>query len=191
MITPARFAGALAAVAATGALGWLSAVPLTPYDADEAVLRLAWRARPERVERCQAQSPEALAQLPAHMRQTMICEGATAAYRLEVRRDAVIVADEVVRGGGLRHDRPLYVFREIAVPSGIARVDVRFTRIDDGPDARSPQIDGDDGEAERRRILGEVVPPALRFERDVSFQPRSVVLVTYDPAERELKLARP
>jgi hypothetical protein len=190
MITLPRTVGAMAALALTVGLAWLSAVPLQPYASDTGVLRLAWRARPERIEVCRPQSEEVLARLPAHMRQAMICEGATAAYRLEVRRNGEMVMDDVVRGGGLRHDRPLYVFREIAVPNGVVRVNVRFTRIEAGP-ARQPDDSVQADDAQRRRILGEVVPPALVFERDLSVQPRAVILVTYDPADRQLRLVEP
>ncbi len=65
------------------------------------------------------------------MRQALICDGITASYRLEVRRAGVVVADQIVRGGGLRHDRPLYVFREIPMPAGDASIAVRFSRVDD------------------------------------------------------------
>ena len=64
------------------------------------------------------------------MRQPVACEGTTAEYRLEVRIEGALVADRVVRGGGLRRDRRLYVFEEIVLPPGEAAVDVTFDRVD-------------------------------------------------------------
>lgn len=40
--------------------------------------------------------------LPPHMRQTTICEGINASYRLEVRHGGETVAERLVEPGGLR-----------------------------------------------------------------------------------------
>lgn len=95
-----------------------------------AMVRVSWSARPERVETCRRLSDEEYARLPVHMRRRVECEGATARYELRVLRDSVLLAVDTVRGGGLRHDRELYVYREIAVPAGPARIAVRFVRLD-------------------------------------------------------------
>ena len=189
-------------------------MPTSPDASAESVLRLTWTARPERVEDCRPQSEEALAKLPPHMRQAVICEGTTASYRLIVRREGAVLLDEIVRGGGIRHDRPLYVFREIRLPAGESTVGVQFDRIDrttgqaqsgqaqSAPAPASsafPSFGGGMGESgamdparrrredeERARQRGEAIPPSMTLEQRFRFVPREVILVTYDPGRREL-----
>ncbi len=167
----------LAAVAAM-ALSWLSNLPIAASTSDEAVLRLAWRARPERIEHCVEQSAEALAALPPHMRQATVCEGINASYRLQVRRNGALVLDEVVQPGGLRRDRPLYVFREIATPTGEAVVRVSFLRVE--------AVDAGSDDEETRGLLREAVPASLDWEARLPFGPRQVHVVSYDPEHRRL-----
>jgi hypothetical protein len=125
------------------------------------------------------------------MRQPQICEGTTASYLLEVRRDDELVAAETVRGGGLRHDRPLYVFRELAIAPGEVEVSVRFTRIEPvtpaetagGPAEAEPGASRTPG-----RELLQAVPVSLSLERRLHVRPGEVTLVTYDPDSRDLVL---
>ena len=204
-----RVMGIAAALLVTGGIAWASAVRMTSSPA-VAVLRLAWTARPERIEDCRPQSEEQLAKLPAHMRQAVVCEGITATYRLEVRRDGALIADQTVRGGGLRHDRPLYVFRDIPLPPGDAAIRVRFVRVDSTaarassgtPSALRSDDDRqsnamDDGRRrregeERTRRREEAIPASLSLDRRFHFVAREVILVTYDAEGRELvALERP
>lgn len=171
-------AGFTMAAAAAVALSWLSNVPIAANGTGQALLRLAWRARPERIEHCVEQSAEALAALPPHMRQATVCEGINASYRLQVRRDGALVLDEVVRPGGLRRDRPLYVFREIAMPAGEAVVRVGFRRVE-------TVAPGSDDE-EARGLLREAVPASLDWEARLPFAVRQVHVVSYDPERRQL-----
>jgi hypothetical protein len=142
---------------------------------------------------------EELARLPAHMRQAVICEGGAASYRLEVRHEGRLLAEQIVRGGGWRHDRRLYVFREFTLPPGDARVSVRFDRIDapaaschgtrqsrrPAPAAarRTSAPNAHDASCSRSRV--EAVPPTSRSIA-LTLVPREVMLVTYDPASRAL-----
>ncbi len=198
--------GLVVALAGSLAIREASVLPMQLIPSDEAVLRLAWTARPERVEDCRPQSEEALSKLPAHMRQSVVCEGTTAIYRLEVRLNGGLIAEQVVRGGGFRHDRPLYVSREIQLPPGEAALRVTFARTDAprSPAAsenergeagsmesqrQSPGMDPErrrrEGE-ERRHSREEAVPAVLSLERQLRFASRQVILVTYDPQRREL-----
>jgi hypothetical protein len=172
MTTLSRMAGVAAAIGITLAIAEGSHVTIRRDPGADGVLRLAWRARPDRVEDCRPQSAEALARLPAHMRQPMICEGASASYRLQVRVDGQLALDEVLRGGGLRHDRPIYVFRELRVMPGEHEVAVQFVRIE--PNAQD-QPGG--------------VPPSLTLSRSIQFRPGRVVLSSYDPERRTLYFA--
>ena len=184
-----RIAGIVAALLTTTGIVWASNVRMSPHSAENAMLRVAWRARPARIEVCTTASADVQASLPAHMRQTQICEGTTASYRLEVRRGDQVVVAETVRGGGLRHDRPLYVFRELAIQPGEVEVSVRFTRIEPmtpteaaggttESDLRGPRTPG--------RELLLAVPASLSLERRLHTRPGEVTLVTYDPDRREL-----
>lgn len=201
-----RAAGAALAAAGALALAWASTAPLRAARTPDALVRLSWGARPERIERCRAQSDEELAKLLPQMRQRVVCEGTTARYRLEVRRDGALVASAVVRGGGLRHDRELYVFREIPVPAGRSALAVRFARLDSVP------AEGDQGRArpdpgdtlrgligpdrarreadERLRRRAEAVPSTLALDTTVTLGAREALLVTYDPDARRLRLVR-
>jgi hypothetical protein len=184
-----RTAGIALAVAVLAGLVWASNAPMTTNRSPDARLRLAWSARPERIEKCRQQSEEELARLPAHMRQAIACEGTTAEYRLQVRHEGALVAERVVRGGGLRRDRRLYVFEEFLLPAGEATVDVRFDRVDlSEPGAAADERDHE--KAERRETLtpaqrGEV-PPHLSLARRLHFSSREVILVTYDSDRQEL-----
>jgi hypothetical protein len=166
-----RIAGALVALGVIGGVTYASNVPLPSHPTSDALLRLAWSARPERVEDCRQRSDAELAQLPQHMRQAVVCEGTTAEYRLQVRVGGTLAVDRVVHGGGLRHDRRLYVLEEVPVPPGEDFVEVRFDRL--GPGGSSA------AQASERAARVESVPPHLSFEQHVVFSPRQVVLVTY------------
>lgn len=171
-----RVAGAAVGAIAMALLAWASTAPVTVHDSRDAVLRLAWSARPERVERCRQQSEEELARLPRHMRQPVVCEGVAAQYRLTVRRDRTVIAVQAVRGGGLRQDRRLYVFHEVPVPAGESLVDVVFERLDTG--TSNPSSEPSSG--------APAVPPYLSYERRLRLRPREVALITYDEARRAL-----
>jgi hypothetical protein len=169
---------------------WMSHMRLTPHANSEAMLRVAWTARPERVEQCETQSQEALAKVPAHMRQAEICDSVSADYVLEVRRNGTVLAEQPVRSGGLRRDRALYVFREVPIPSGEATIDVRFTRVTPVPKAAQDSQDGTrGGTIVDPSAAAGAVPPTLFLTRRLIVGPGEVVLVTYDSGRRELVLA--
>lgn len=213
-----KIARILAAAAATALvlllLAWGSIAPLKIARADQAIVRISLGARPERIEVCRRQTEEELARLAPQMRQSVVCEGTTARYRLEVRRNGQLLHSQVVRGGGLRHDRPLYVSRDLPVPPGRAVLAVRLERVDTIPAeqrADSSETEDDDDEDdrrdveedvsrpgdvvpgrarremdERRRRQEESVPAELRLDVDLTLEPGQVVLVSYDQRSRRL-----
>ncbi len=202
MTRAARVVGVLLAIGATVALTYASSAPLSPYRR-QAVLRLAWTARPERIEDCRQQSDQELAKLPAHMRQSVACEGTSASYRLEVRWNERVILQQTVRGGGLRHDRPLYLFRNIDLPPGDAAIRVVFQRVEPvtSPADRYRPPRGSDEERqtatmgedrrrrereERTRGREEAIPPSLLLEQYLHLESRKVILVTYDAERRTL-----
>ncbi|MEX1186788.1 MAG: hypothetical protein WEA80_09385 [Gemmatimonadaceae bacterium] len=196
------------------ATAWGSIAPLKVARGDDAIMRISLGARPERIEICRRQTDEELARLAPQMRQSVVCEGTTARYRLEVRRNGALLHSQVVRGGGLRNDRPLYVSRDLPVPPGPAAFAVRLSRIDTIPaDQQSTSAADDDDDDdddrrvgeddvprpgdlppararreidERRRRREESIPAELRLDLDVSLEPREVVLVSYDQRSRRL-----
>jgi len=152
------------------------------------------------VERCVTRTDEELRDVPSHMRQRVACEGRSARYRLLVRRDGEVLADEVVAGAGARQDRPIYVLREFSTQPGAMRLEVSLRRLDSvAPDPGPDADDREAGEAvpdrerrerqERGRRLGEAMPPSLTLSAEHLMAPRSVLLVTYD-AERRALVAR-
>lgn len=146
-----------ALVAVTGpAVGW--------FDAEAASLRLSWSAKPERIETCRALSESELAARPVHMRQTEACVGTSASYALLVIAGTDTLASDVIRGGGLRGDRPLFVLREYPMPPGATRVRVRFERREDRASSTSPGS----------------LPPLLEFDSTVTFRRGFASLLTVE-----------
>lgn len=174
--------GAALALGSAAALAALSALPYAAEPADHAVIRLAWRARGERVRACRRLTPAELAKLPPHMRQEEVCERRVLPYRLRVTIDGAPVVDELVRAGGAREDRPLFVFRNLPVAPGPHRLEVMFER------------EGDEGErAEREREDDEradarQTPRRLALDRPLTLAARQVILVTYDDEGKRLRL---
>ena len=201
-----RGLAAIVTAAAALALAAVSTAPFRVHAEPTARLRVAFSARPERIERCRTLSADELANVPEHMRQAEVCEGTTAHYRLEVRRNDSLVDTALLRGGGLRHDRRLYALRELVVPSGRSTIDVRLTRLDtvaarrddDDHERGEREHDDDDGRHgirardldERRRRVADEIPPSLDLREDVTLGPREVLLVTYDQASRRLRTVR-
>ena len=177
-----RSVGIALGLATLAAIVWASNAATTVHGSDLAVLRLAWSARPERIESCRQQSEEELAKVPGHMRQPVVCDGVTAHYRLTVRVAGKVVAEQDLHGGGLRQDRRLYVFHEVPLNPGEASIDVRFDRLDPDP----PPVAAAPGRVAGRQGAGEAVPPHLSFAQRLRIRPREVVLVTYAPERRAL-----
>jgi hypothetical protein len=157
--------GALALVVGLAAgIGALSQAPWTAEPGREAVLRLAWRARGQRVERCRRLTPEELERLPVHMRVEEECERRVAPYRLDVVLDGGRVVAETVHSAGAREDRPLYVFRDLRLPAGPHAVGITFAPADPGA----------------------VAAVALSLDTTLVLDAGRVVLVTHDGERRQL-----
>ena len=213
-MTSRRLVGALVAVLLVAGLLAASRARVPAHRGSEAMVRVTLSARPARDEVCRRVSDEELAKLPTHMRQRVICEGITARYRLEVRRDGQLLESLALEGGGLRRDRQLYHFSETLVPSGRAEIEVRLARIDPAAaatdsvpraaptdsshdDDAEVEDDGDDGDdrsrrerEERARRVADAMPPSLELRETVTLAPREVLLVTYDRSARRLRLLR-
>jgi hypothetical protein len=158
-----------------GVMIWASNAPIAVHDSNDAVLRLAWSARPERVEECHQRSEEELARLPQHMRQRLVCEGVSAQYRLTVWHDGAVVSEQRLHGGGWRQDRRLYVFDEVRLRAGDTTIEVRFDRVG-----------GDAPQSGARENRGETVPAHLSLEERFHLRAREVLLVTYSAERRTL-----
>lgn len=185
-------------VVAAGALLLLRAGSLTPLRMaadDAAMLRLSWSARPERIEQCRRLSDAELAELPQHMRLRWECEGRFARYLLSVAVDGRVLAADTVRGGGLRNDRPMHLFREYAVAPGERRVTVSLRRIDADvrPDsaadaataAGTGAADRETRESQERRVRrAEALPALVRMDSTLGIVAHRVVLVTYSSTVR-------
>lgn len=174
------------ALGLAGAVGIVhgSHVPVVLDPGTRAMVRIAFSARPERLEICRTLSEEEREALPAHMRQATSCEGRTARYHLEVRRDGQMISADALRGGGLRSDRLLYVFHEVAIPNGPSEIEVLLVRVDSVAPTAAAEVAADS--ARTRRQAGEV-PARLELRARVTLAAREVVLVTYDAESRRLQ----
>jgi hypothetical protein len=169
--------GIVGGLAGAAALAGVRLGSLASYTAEtdaRAIVRLAWRARGERVRNCRHRTPAELEKLPPHMRQEEVCEGRILPYRLVVKLDGRAAVDEVIHGAGAREDRPLYVSRDLAVQPGAHRLAVTFAR-----DARAV---GDSAIA----TGGLTTPARLTLDTTLSVGSRRVVLVTYDEEREQL-----
>lgn len=186
----------LAGVAAVGT-AWLSQAPYQDSLADQAMVRVVIGVRPEQLEHCRRATAEELAALPPHMRQSVICEGRSAHYRLAVWIDDAQMVDAELTGGGVQHDRPIHAFRENAVRPGTRRLRIRWTRIE-APASAAEATPADslngrdrrDSETRARRRL-EAAPSEMELDETVEVRPRQVVLVRYKADDRRLVIMRP
>ena len=195
-----RAIGVVVAAAAFMAMRWSTAASLGTAYADASQLRLSLTARPERIERCRELSDEELARLPAHMRLRTQCEGSFARYVLTISVGATEIAHDTLRGGGLRHDRPLHVFREHDLGAGNQRLQIELSLLDEGGvAARRKEDERHDEQAdtllggradrerdERARRAAEAMPRRLSLDTVMNVPARRVVLVTFDNNTRRL-----
>lgn len=175
-----RAIGGMVAVSACALLALLSGVPYSAESAQGAIIRLAWRARGERVRRCRRPTPEELSKLPAHMRPEQICERGITPYRLRATVDDVPRLNQLVRAGGAQSDRPLFVFSELSVSPGVHRVAIEFERVE--------EAHGDSAAAGAGVPEPHATPHRLTLDETVRLAPRAIVLVTYDDDEQRLRL---
>lgn len=177
-----RAAGLGLAVATLALLAAFSGWRYRVHSGEEALLRVAFSARPERIEHCREVSEAELAARPAHMRQKIECAGQSATYRLQVTLDSQTVAERVLHGGGMRHDRPISLLLEHPVPPGPHRVMVRLVRIEAADTTAVTLIDS------TRRARQPPLPASLELIASPTFNPARVLLVTYDIEQRRLVL---
>ena len=194
---------AIATAAALFVMARLSAAPVRYSEPGMSSLRLSWSARPERIEVCRTLSAEELAREEEHMRQRVECEGHFATYALRVEADGRLLSESVVRGAGLRHDRPIFLLRDIDLSSGAHRIRVSFLRrerIDHRSEGetlgeREARSEADTGlfagraareVTERSRRTRAAIPPRLVLDTLLSFAPNRVLLVTLNADRRAL-----
>lgn len=182
------------------AMAWMSAAPVPLAGAESALLRLSWSARPERIEKCRMLSDEELARLGEHMRQRTECEGQFATYALRVDIDGSRMHESLVRGAGLRNDRPIYLLEDFNVGAGHRRVHVSFSRreeVDDDDDSGEERAHSDTGlsigraereKVERARRARAAIPPRLELDTALTFAPGHVIVVTLDPGRGVLQV---
>ena len=175
--------GGALAIACTGVLALLSGARYTIEGAEHAVIRLSWRARGELVRACRRLTPEELADLPVHMRREEECARRILPYRLRVTVDGALALDELVRAGGAREDRPLFVFHELSVLPGPHHLAVTFAHEPGG----QPLDEAEEDPAHEARET----PPFLAVEQTITTRARAIVLVTYDEERKALRLLAP
>ena len=139
------------------------------------------------------------------MRLRTKCEGYLARYLLTIAVNERRLTSDTIRGGGLRHDRPLHVFQEHDVTPGPQRIQVEVTRVEEGTtstaldtarEGRSAPSDtmlGGRAEREREertRRVAEAMPSRLVIDTMMTLVPGGVVLVTFDQNTRRLTMRK-
>ncbi|HEY0304805.1 MAG TPA: hypothetical protein VGC44_07520, partial [Longimicrobiales bacterium] len=99
-------------------IGWGTRATWRSGDDSHALLRLSWRMRPERIERCRERTQAELDALPVHMRAPRVCETTVIPYRLVVTIDDARPDTTIILPAGARHDRPIYVLRDRQLAPG-------------------------------------------------------------------------
>ena len=201
-VSPMRIAGIAVAVLAALGLRWSTVHLWNTGLSDQARVRQSWSARPERVERCRRLTDEELEKLPAHMRLRTECQGGFARYLLTMSVDGTVRTIDTLRPGGLQHDRPIHVFRELDIDAGARHVRLEVVRLDSTTNVEptqgsEPSREGAQGGAdtlmggreareadERARRASEALPPRLTFDTTVTLAPRHVVLIAFDDVRR-------
>lgn len=202
MTTGRRLAGLVGVAVFAAALALGTAAPVPRHRDAGSMVRLSWMARPEWIEECRPATEEELARVEAHMRQRVICDGAAASYALRITVDGDALEERVVRGGGLRNDRPMHVLLDLPVSPGLRRVRVELARREArdsaaGVVASALPAQEDTGLFagratreldERRRRAAAAVPPQLVLDTVVQLAPHRVALVRYRADRRQLEL---
>lgn len=179
-------------------LTWLSSMPMAQKGTDGSLLRLSWKAVPERIEVCRELSDEELAKLAEHMRQRVRCDGRFATYTLRVEVDGQAVHEGIVRGAGLRHDRPMFLLHEIGMNPGEHRLRVVFERREKtdgdsaihGPAERARADTGlylgraEREVVERERRAQAAIPSYVELDTVLTFLPERALVVTFDAERR-------
>jgi hypothetical protein len=203
---------------ALAALAALSSVSYVAETTERSLLRLSWRVRGERIERCRRPTARELAGVPAHMRRETICEAARVApYRLRVAIDDRPVVDGAAPGSGVASDRPMYLLRDVAVAPGRHRVRVVLERVpghsdeddshrdesrrsnigDDDHDRNDrdgdDRDDGDDDDEtpDDRSRRQRALPRRLELDTTVTMRGGAILLVTYDAESRRFVMLGP
>jgi hypothetical protein len=197
-------AGVIGAALAVAAIAAGSATPVGLASVDGARVRVSWTARPERIETCRALSDEELAQRPEHMRQRMECEGGFATYALDVAVDGRRLGESVVKGGGVRNDRPIHYLQEFEVEPGEREVQLTLVRREANA-ARSEEDGHDDDDdddrgisavrtererEERRRRERTALPAKVELDTTLSLRGGQVAVITFDPVRQAFVVVR-
>ena len=87
-------------------IGWGSRANYQRDEAKHALLRLSWRMRGERIERCHDRTQAELDKLPVHMRTPRICETTAVPYRITLRIDDGPTDTMTLLPAGAKNDVP-------------------------------------------------------------------------------------
>lgn len=171
-----------------------SIAPWTGYAEPVGIIRLAWSARPQRIEHCRRRSDEELAGVPAHMRERVECQGRAARYAIIASIDGVPRLADTLRGGGARHEGMIHLLRDIVVLPGQRHFELGIRQIDTAATA-TDSIGGLASEREQRmeatreRVRREALPGQVALDTVLALEPRAVVLIGYDPDRQRFTVA--
>jgi hypothetical protein len=129
MTLPQKLGATVVSAAILLVIAALSVVPTSQAEPDEALVRLSWRLQGVAVEECRTLTAEELAGIPAHMRRTEECTREIVDYELRVAGVPAGELVDTVSPSGVRRDRPVYVFRDLAVNPGTYDVEITFSAL--------------------------------------------------------------
>ena len=175
-ITARRIVAWLLALAITAGIAALSRVPYAAESTGEALVRLSWRARGERVQECRPLTEEERRSLPSHMQRGEVCEGRISPYELTLVLDGERIIQDTIHGRGVREDRPLYVNRDLHVGPGPHGLRLSFSWI---------------GEGRGTQPHPQAIPRELQLDTVLTAAPGEILLVTYSPETRQFVVLGP
>ncbi|MCC6868316.1 MAG: hypothetical protein IT522_05790 [Burkholderiales bacterium] len=108
-------------------IGYFSTAPAYQHlPADQALLRLSFRAPGQLTTDCRPRSPEELAKMSPQLRAQMDCPRERSPVRVRVDLDGKLVLDETFPAAGLRRDGAASGYRRQPIPAGehLVRVQV-------------------------------------------------------------------
>ncbi len=136
-------------------------------DPEHGVIRLSWRHVGASI--AQRLSDEDLAALPAHMRPPdQVAQVQAVDYQLEVSVDGDSVLSQTVRPGGLKRDRPLFVFESLPVAPGDHQLEISFqadsSEVEEEPFTLSQSVSVEAGEVVLVGLKEDAREPRLTIQ---------------------------
>lgn len=126
--TPLRYLGqALGYVVFVGLVGYFSNSPAyTHLAADQALIKLSFSHKGQRIAECRQRSAEELAKLAPNMRVAMDCPRERSPITVELELDGQLVHQQTLKPTGLSRDGVSYLYKRFPVLAGEHHLTLRL-----------------------------------------------------------------